>query len=236
MEPFRQAVEQGLRQRGQNLRVDVRIFPTYEEGVNAITKGEVDFSRIGPVNYVLSIERNPGLTLIAAESHQGHKQFSGLIVVTKLSSLHSLDELRGKRIAFGDPTSTTGRYLPQAELVKAGIFAKDLAGYTYLGRHDKVVFAVASGNFDAGATNERTYDKYTEELGLRELARFPSPTQAWVARAGLDTIIIQALRDTLFSLQGPALDYIDRNGFLPAKDSDYDELRSLMKTARRFGD
>ena len=236
MEPFRQAVEQGMRDRGEDVKVDVRIFPTYEEGMNAIIEGKVDFARVGPVNYVLSIGQNPGLTLIAAESHQGRNRFSGLIITTKISSIHSLHELRGKRFAFGDPSSTTGRYLPQAELVKAGIYAKDLADYAYLGRHDKVVFAVASGNYDAGATNERTYDKYTHELGLRELARFPSPTQAWIARAGLDPGLVQVLRDTLFSLQGPALDYIDRNGFLPAKDSDFDELRSLMKTAHRFGD
>jgi phosphonate transport system substrate-binding protein len=236
MEPFRGAVEEELRKRGQDLRVDVRIFPSYEEGVDAIVEGEVDFSRLGPVNYVLGKQRNPGLSLLAVEAHSGSKQFSGLIIVAKDSPIHSLADLREKKMAFGDPTSTTGRYLAQAELAKKGITAKDLGSYEYLGRHDKVVFAVASGAFDAGATNERTFNKYAQQLGLRDLARFPSPTQAWVARDRLDSEITEALRATLLSLQGPALDYIDRNGFLPGNDSDYDELRRVLKETHSFGD
>ncbi|WP_295450343.1 phosphate/phosphite/phosphonate ABC transporter substrate-binding protein [uncultured Thiodictyon sp.] len=235
MEPFRKAIEQGLRERGQDLRVEVRIFPTYEEGVHAIVRGEVDFSRLGPASYVIAKQRNPDVNLLAVEAHDGKKDFSGLIVVAKDSSIQSLADLRGKRFAFGDPTSTTGRYLAQAELAKAGITAKDLASYEYLGRHDKVVFAVASGTHDAGASNEGTVQKYAAERGLRELARFPSPTQAWVARSGLDTNVAAALRSTLLSMTGPALDYLDRNGFLPADDSNYDELRKGIEAARGFG-
>ncbi|WP_295384578.1 phosphate/phosphite/phosphonate ABC transporter substrate-binding protein [uncultured Thiodictyon sp.] len=235
MEPFRQAIERRLRARGRNVRVEVRIFATYEEGVHAIVSGEVDFSRLGPASYVIAKERNPDLSLLAVEAHNGKKDFSGLIVVAKDSSIQSLADLRGKTFAFGDPASTTGRYLPQAELTKAGITAKDLASYEYLGRHDKVVFAVASGTYDAGASNEGTVQKYAAERGLRELARFPSPTQAWVARSGLDAKVTAALRRTLLSLTGPALDYVDRNGFLPATDSDYDELRRRIAVARGFG-
>lgn len=235
MEPFRTALEQGLRERGQDYRVDVRIFPTYEEGVQAITGGTVDFARLGPANYVLVKQRNPALHLLAAEAREGRKYFSGLIIVPERSTIRTLADLRGRTMAFGDPTSTTGRYVPQAALAKAGITARDLAGFDYLGRHDKVVFAVASGTHDAGATNEGTFDKYAERRGLRALIRFPSPTQAWVARPGLDAEVEETLRATLFSLTGPALDYIDRNGFLPADDSDYEELRQIIEDAGRFG-
>ncbi|WP_295443999.1 PhnD/SsuA/transferrin family substrate-binding protein [uncultured Thiodictyon sp.] len=110
-----------------------------------------------------------------------------------------------------------------------------MASYEYLGRHDKVVFAVASGAYHAGDTNERTFEKYAVEHGLRELARFPSPTQAWVARSGLDAKVAEALRSTLLSMTGPALDYIDRNGFLPPDDSNYEELRKAIEAARGFG-
>lgn len=235
MEPFQKAVEQGLRDRGIDIRVDVRIYPTYEEGIHALISGETDFARMGPVSYVMAKQRNANLALLASEEHEGKKTFSGLIVVGKNSEIRKLSDLRGKKMAFGDPTSTTGRYLAQAELAKAGITAKDLSSYDYLGRHDKVVFAVASGTHDAGATNERTFAKYAAERNLRELVRFPSPTQAWVARSELDPNILKALRSTLLDMKGAALGYIDRNGFLPASDSDYDELRKIIKTARAFG-
>lgn len=236
MEPFQKDVELGLRRRGVAARIDVRIFPTYSEANSALVAGEVDFVRFGPASYVVAKQRNPDLILLAMEGHEGKKHFSGVIIVRDDSPIRTLADLRGKKIAFGDPTSTTGRYLSQGELIKAGVLAKDLAAYDYLGRHDKVVFAVASGAYDAGATNEGTFDKYAREKGLRELLRYPCPTQAWIARSGLDAKTVNALRETLLAMKGPGLGYIDRNGFQAASDSDYDELRKAFKIAPSFTD
>lgn len=235
MEPFQKDLEQGLRARGVVAKVDVRIYPTYDEAVEAFHQGQVDFSRFGPVNYVRVKQKSSKSVLLACESHEGSKVFSGVIVVPNASKVRSLSDLRGKKFAFGDPTSTTGRYLPQAELVKAGLTVRDLASYDYLGRHDKVVFAVAAGSFDAGATNERTFKKYAIDKDLRELVRFPSPTQAWLARPDVDREVVKALRATLLSMKGAALEYIDRNGFLACDDDDYEELRKTMKLTRAFG-
>lgn len=236
MEPFQKDVELGLRRRGVVARIDMRIFPTYSEANTALVAGEVDFVRFGPASYVVAKQRNPDLILLAMEGHEGKKHFSGVIIVREDSPIRTLADLRGKKIAFGDPTSTTGRYLSQGELIKAGVLAKDLAAYDYLGRHDKVVFAVASGAYDAGATNEGTFDKYAREKGLRELVRFPCPTQAWIARSGLDAKTVNALRETLLAMKGPGLGYIDRNGFQAASDSDYDVLRKAFKVAPSFTD
>lgn len=236
MEPFRQAIEHSLRTKGLPVKIEVRIFPSYEEGIKALRLGEIDFSRLGPSSYVLARQQAPNLTLMASEAHEGDKVFSGVIVVRQDSPITALADLKGRRMAFGDPNSTTGRYLAQATLLKAGIQAKDLGGYSYLGRHDKVVYAVSSGHFDAGACNERTFQKYADARSLRVLVRFPSPTQAWVARAGLDVPLLKALQATLLGLQGNALDYIDRNGLLPANDADYDSLRQAMKQVKGFGE
>ncbi len=235
LEPFQKHLEASLMAQGQFVRIEVRIFPTYEEGIGAIVNGELDFARLGPASYVLAKQRTPSLILLATESHGGDREFPAVIVVSRYSPILKVSDLRGKRFAFGDPSSTSGRYLPQAELVKAGITAGDLAAYEFLGRHDKVVFAVASGSFDAGGTNFNTYSKYAEEKNLRELVRYPSPTQAWVARHKLDPAIVKALRTGLLTMKGEGLDFIDRNGFLPAADSDYDALRRVMRTAKGFG-
>lgn len=236
LEPFQKYLETSLNQQGIKVRVEVSIFATYEEGIDALATGDIDFSRLGPASYVLAKRKDPGLTLLVGEAHEGDKLFPAVIVVAKDSPIRSVADLRGKRFAFGDPNSTSGRYLPQAELVKAHIRAKDLASYEYLSRHDKVVFAVASGRFDAGATNVNTFMKYAEAKGLRELVRYPSPTHGWAARRNLDPALIRALRKALLEMNDPRLsELIDRNGFLPATDADYDELRRVMQAARDFG-
>lgn len=236
LEPLQKYLEKSLNAQGLAVRVDLRIYATYEEGINAIALGDIDFSRLGPVSYVVAKQKTPGLVLLASEAHDGEKRFPAVIVVSKDSPIKSVADLRGKRFAFGDPSSTSGRYLPQAEMVKAGITWKDLAAFEYLGRHDKVVFAVASGRFDAGATNQNTFEKYAEAKHLRELVRYPSPTHAWVARSKLDPALVKGLRKALLEMTDPRLqELIDRNGFSASTDAEYDDLRRVMNIAKGFG-
>lgn len=236
LEPFQKYLEASLRAQGLAVRVDLRIFATYEEGIGAIAGGDIDFSRLGPVSYVMAKQRSSGLILLAGEAHDGDKEFPAVMVVAKDSPIKTVADLRGKRFAFGDPSSTSGRYLPQAELANAGITAKELASFEYLGRHDKVIYAVASGRFDAGSTNTNTFMKYAEAKHLRELVRYPSPTHAWVARSRLDPALVKALRKALLEMTDIRLrELIDRNGFLPVTDADYDELRRVMNIAKGFG-
>lgn len=235
LEPFKRYLEASLKEQGLPVNVEISIFATYEEGLDALVIGDIDFSRLGPASYVLAKRKNHDLTLLASEAHGGDKSFPAVIVVARDSPIKTIADLRGKRFAFGDPNSTAGRYLPQAELARAGVNARNLASYEFLGRHDKVLFAVASGRFDAGATNVNTFTKYADAKNLRELVRYPSPTHAWTARSKLDPAMVKALRKALLDMADPALtELIDRNGFLPATDGDYDEMRRIMNLAKKF--
>jgi phosphonate transport system substrate-binding protein len=169
------------------------------------------------------------------ESNHGSKFFNGVISVPRDSTIASAEDLRGKRMAFGNRRSTTGRILAQAALVKAGIRATDLASYAYLGRHDKVAYAVAAGKYDAGATNENTFHKYAAQKGLRRILEFPCVTKPWAARGGLDEGLFAALRRALIELDdSDVLRLIARSGLIPARDSDYDLIREAMELASRF--
>ncbi len=236
MAPFHSYLEQALTSQGTPTTLAMRIFPTYEDAVDAIASGETDIARLGPANYVIAKKQNPKIQLLAMESSHGRKSFNGVIIIPAYSDIFTLSDLKGKRFAFGEANSTTGRYLAQKTLMQAGISGRDLAEYDYVGRHDKVAFAVSAGTYDAGAVNENTLEKYGSTKNLRKLASFPSPTHAWVARAGLDASIIEKVKKALFEMKGSALIYIGRDGFLPASDSDYDDLRNSMSQIKSFGD
>lgn len=228
-------LEHSLAEQGINRQVHLKIYNTYPQAIDALASGEVDFARYGPVSYILARRKNQGIRLLAMESNAGKKSFSGVIAVPAESPVQSIEELRGRRIAFGDRNSTTGRYLSQAALVDAGLTAADFDKVTYLGRHDKVAFAVASGNYDAGAMNENTYNKYKDGKGLRSILRFDCVTKPWVARAGLDTTSYNALQKILLGLNDPELlKPLKRDGLLPADDSDYDSIRDAMRLAEKF--
>lgn len=235
LEPLRRALEGELAGGRPAYRVEIFVFPTYEEGLAAILEGRVDVARLGAASYLLAKQRLPGLPILAVETHAGRKTVDGLIFVPAAAPVRALAELRGRRVAFGDPNSTSGRYLPQAELLAAGLRARDLARIDYLGRHDRVVRAVLQGGYDAGVATRLVVDKYASPSSLRVIARFTAPTPAWVARESLDERTVRRLREVLLKIGPEALATLDRDGFLPGKDSDYDELRRAMQSARDFG-
>ena len=228
-------LQEALADRGIKAEIQLKIFPSYNEAIDTLAQGKVDFVRYGPASYVLAKERNPHIRLLVIESNQGRKSLNGVISVPTDSPVRSIQDLRGKRIAFGNRRSSTGRYMSQAALLHAGISAKDLADYKYLGRHDKVAFAVAAGNYDAGATNENTFNKYAASKGLRKILEFPSINRPWVARAGLDPQIFAALQDALLELKDPeVLKTIKRSGLIPTEDADYDQIRNAISEVSNF--
>jgi phosphonate transport system substrate-binding protein len=234
MEPIRSALERELNAGGSRFRVTMRIYTTYDEAVDAAASGQADFSRLGPASYVRAKARNPGLLLLARESIGRSGELNGYIFVPSDSPIRRIEDLRGRRFAFGEENSTTGRYLPQAALVNAGIRARDLAEYRYLGRHDKVAFAVATNSFDAGAANEITLRKYGQQKGLRPILSLSGPAHAWVARKDIGEELRQQLVRALMALQPPELERIGRDALISARDSDFDAVRRAMKLAERF--
>ena len=221
-----------------NTRVSIKLSITksYEHGILSIANGGVDFSRLGPASFIAALEHNPNISLLAMETKKGKKRFNGVICVHKNSPINNIVELKGKRFAFGNKQSTIGRYLSQRYLLNQGIKAKDLAKYDYLGRHDKVGYAVARKQYDAGALKESTYKKLLKkDLPLRKVASFENVTKPWVASSTLNIKIKNALSDALLSIKNKeVLKAIKKDGFTKGSIEDYKITRHAIKTNNEF--
>lgn len=215
--------------------IEFRIFKSYDEARDALVEGHIDFVRFGPSSYVMAKAANPKIELLAMESKNGEKTFQGYIVVRADSPIRSLAEIKGRRFAFGDPTSTIGRFLVQKELLDAGLHIEDLAGHAYLGRHDLVFRAVELGDYDAGALKSSTFEKLNDKKSLRVLRAFDNVTKPWVASSKLDPEIRAALADALKQLSDPAvLAALDADALIDADDRDYDAIRVSMEASKGF--
>jgi phosphonate transport system substrate-binding protein len=215
--------------------IELRIFRTYDDGINSLVEGSVDFVHFGPASYIVAKGKQPKLQLLAMEHENGEKRFKGVIVVAKNSPIKTIEDLRGRRFAFCDRNSTIGRYLVQALLVEHGIHASDLPGSKYLERHDQVAAAVEHGDFDAGSVKVATFLKANEKGTLRKLAEFDNVTKPLVARAGLDDATFAAIQQSLIEFKDlGALKALKISGFMAAADSDYDFVREGMKKSAEF--
>jgi len=216
--------------------IRMQISSTYEGGIQAIASRKVDFARLGPASYVKVVKLDPAVRLLAMESNKGTKRFNGMICVSGSSKIQSVDELKGKRFAFGDERSTIGRYLSQQYLVQHGISAADLKSYEYLGRHDRVGYAIAAGEFDAGALKESTFKELLQKgVVLRPIGTFQNVTKPWVARSGLSERIFSALRLALLEYKNPAgLKVLGKDGFVVGSHEDYMPIITAVRNNPEF--
>lgn len=221
---------------GKPVKIRMQIAKNYQQGIEHLTAGKVDFSRFGPAPYVEAKTENPELQIVAIESKNRTKVVHGIIATGLHSSIRTIADLKGKSFAFGDQQSTSGRYMSQQFLLKNGIRAKDLSRYEYLGRHDIVGTKVGSGDFAAGAMAESTFRKLLADgEKIRELARFPIVTRPWIARAGIDPRIYLALKVSLLEMtDSSALDRLEINGFVNGSNNDYKVIADSMSENHRF--
>lgn len=216
--------------------VVVRTGRSYAEHIAAIGTDSVDIAYLGPAPYVTMVSRYGRKPLLARQVINGDPMLHGEIIVRQDSAIHSLEELKGRRFAFGDPESTGSYVVPAAMLRAAGVPESALAQVAFLHAHRNVALAVLAGDFDAGAVREDTFREYASR-GLRALAQEPPVADhLFVASAKLSDAEVDTLRRALLELSGtPAgkavMAAIDpgMTALVAARDSDYDSLRALMQ-------
>ncbi|MBL6989966.1 MAG: PhnD/SsuA/transferrin family substrate-binding protein [Bacteriovoracaceae bacterium] len=220
----------------EDIKIKIHVNKSYEGGIDDLVNGIIHFSRLGPVSYVKAKKKNPKLKILAVESKKGSKNFSGIIAVKSNAKIYKISDLNGKRFAFGNKLSTIGRYLSQQILLKNGIRAKNLSSYSYLGRHDKVGISVASGEYDAGALKENTYNKLIKKgRKLKTLSKFSCATNPWVASTSLSPKIADALRQILLEFNDPILQKnFKKDGFLTGSDKDFQKIRYAIRNNNAF--
>ena len=225
------------------VKIQFRTF-NYQGAINAIQKGLVDFCRLGPSSYIKAKEQNPNIKLLAMEKKKSKTFFSGLIIVRPDSGIKTVQDLKGKRFAFGNKVSTIGHFLSQAFLLKHSITANNLNPKSkHWKKHDNVFNAVLQGKADAGALKESTVKKRNKKLPvekqLKILASFPNVTKPWVARADLPKKVFNAIKEALLSLNkannAKALKALKADGFARTNDRRYNFVRDGMEQSINFG-
>lgn len=134
--------------------IEIRAFvaPDYSSLIEAMRTRHVDIAWLAPMSFIeaeVEIKQTPLLTSV----RQGKPFFYSAIFTRTDSGIKTVEDLKGKRIGWTDPTSTAGRIFPEYELRKLGInpvtYFREIK---YVGGHDRAVKAVLNGDVDAAAS------------------------------------------------------------------------------------
>jgi ABC-type phosphate/phosphonate transport system substrate-binding protein len=99
----------------------VVVAPTPGQMMKLLEEKRVDFYMESPYSTYL-INRLGAARLLLRRWKGGLGEYRSLIFTNKESGIARLEDLRGKIIAFEDPGSTSGYFLPKLLLLKTGIF------------------------------------------------------------------------------------------------------------------
>ncbi|AEG08129.1 phosphonate ABC transporter substrate-binding protein [Sinorhizobium meliloti] len=136
----------------------VSLFPAadYDGVIQGLLGGTLDYAELGASGYAKiylakadAVE--PILTTVQTDGSTG---YHSIMVARKDSGITKLEDLRGKKLGFADPDSTSGYLVPLVTLPEAiGAPVKEYFGETgFGGGHENLVLEVVKGTFDAGTT------------------------------------------------------------------------------------
>ena len=141
----------------QTFGVPVRLYPAadYAGVMQAFGAKQIDASSMGASGYAGAwLDTNGGVeALFVARESDGGIAYISVLVVRADSGITSLEQMRGKSLAWADPNSTSGYLIPRSELRGAGIDINHYFSRTgFGGGHEQAVVAVMQRQYDGAVT------------------------------------------------------------------------------------
>lgn len=217
---------------------------TYDEVNELLKNGDVDIGFICSLSYVLGREAGY-LEGVATPVVDGEDRYKSYLIVNRNSDIEDIDDLEGKRFAYMDPYSYSGRLAMLNMLDERGydpdsFFKKTF--YTY--SHDYSVSAVAKGAVDGATVDSILYDllkqnNHPDADKIRIIEEgIPAGAPPVVVSSQIDPDLKAQFTDALLSLHESSegqviLDSIQIDAYTRLEPSHYDPIQEIVD---RIGD
>ncbi|MBS7810152.1 phosphate/phosphite/phosphonate ABC transporter substrate-binding protein [Roseococcus pinisoli] len=143
----------------ETFRVPVRLMPAsdYAGVMQAFSAGQIEFATLGSSGYAGAwLDTEGGVEpFLTAEQEDGSVSYISVIVTRADSGITSLEQMRGKSLAWADPNSTSGYLIPRFQLRRQGMGVEpgQFFGRTgFGGGHEQAVVALLQRQYDAAVT------------------------------------------------------------------------------------
>lgn len=184
---------------GEAVGSEIKFFPVSDRtaAVNALQFDQVDIILAGPSEYAVMRARQDVQKMIGIE----RAEYGTAFVAHADSDIHSIEDLRGKRIALKDAGSTTGHIIPSWMLVQAGFdLDRDvntllLDGARFEALINRDVDAMGSGVRDVARLKQR--DPNGDYRVIAESDTMPR--DIFVARGNLDQACVAHVNEQIMA-------------------------------------
>lgn len=129
----------------------------YAGVIQGFAAGQVDLSYMSPASYAAAWIESKGniVPLTTSMEQDGGIAYVAVCYVRADSGITSVEQLKGKALAWADPNSASGYLIPRSEFRAMGIDpepGKYFGRTGFAGGHEQAVIAVINKQYDAGVT------------------------------------------------------------------------------------
>ncbi|WP_026478617.1 phosphate/phosphite/phosphonate ABC transporter substrate-binding protein [Alkaliphilus transvaalensis] len=219
------------------IKVEAFTATNYVGVVEGLGSGQVDFGFIPPFAYVLANSESNAQVILTALNSSGASSYRSQFLVRADSDITNFNDIKGKRVAFVDPSSTSGYLFPGAHLVAEGIDLEKDIQYFYSGGHDKSLQLLLNGDVDVATTFVDVRQRYEKDFpNAQEETRVLGYTQdipniSVTVRGDLEQEMQDKIQNALLTIaaseEGAELlkELFNMYGFAVATDEDYQVIR-----------
>lgn len=141
----------------EKLDIPVKFYPASDVAgiIHGLLGKTLDYASVGPSGYAAMYIDDPNAVepVLTVRESDGSIGYKSAMYVRKDSNIYSLEDMRGRSMAWSDPNTTSGYLVPSYELHQRGLNPSKFFSRTgFAGGHEQAVIAVLNGQYDAGAT------------------------------------------------------------------------------------
>lgn len=216
------------------MEVELTLSTSYPAVMEALRNGTVDVSRIGATQYVLTRDefyvRPVAWDIVNGEDHY-HSVLIGKPGIWE--EPFTMDQLKGKTMAFVDPSSTSGYLAPMTMIVEAGLVLDDLDSYYFSTNHWAGIETLLNGQVDVMATGNTLLPEI-DASGRRDdyvlLAESPPLVMdTWVIGPGVEQELSDKIAEALMDLPPSAFEGSWIDGLSPVNIEAYEFNEAMLR-------
>lgn len=207
-EPFLKHLEEVT---GKN----VRFFSVHSNAaeIEAMRSGRLHIAGFstGPTPFAVNLAGAVPFAIMGSDD--GTWGYTLQLYTRKDSDIHSIKDLKGKRVAHTSPTSNSGNQAPRALFPKFGIVPGEDYTVVYSGAHDQSILGVIAGDYDAAPVASTVVDRMIAR-GVIDPSKLrvvyesqPFPTTSYAYAHNLAPELVKKIKKAFFTFdfRGTAL-------------------------------
>jgi len=226
---------------GQKLgrKVTLVTEKNFKEFWNGVTQQKYDIVHYNQYHYLVS-HKKFGYQVILKNEEFGKSTLAGAIVVRKDSGINSLQDLRGKRIAFGGgPRAMISYIVPRYMLLKAGLKQGDYQE-VFASNPPNAAFSAYYKQSDAAGAGSMVFnlDVVNQTVDVNQLKYLKTSKELahipWAVKKTMSARLRDKIKSLLLKLKDTPrgrqiLSNARMTALVNATDAEYNEVRKIVK-------